>query len=261
MRNRKAINLIARNGKAMWDYAVHVRGIDAAARAVILAEYGKQVWSDVKQYAKAHPQIVEFINQDPHLAASISPNSNKERWLVGDGKAYILTEFYATQNTTAKAKAKLLGKSVSAYQAIFGARQAVGNRSFDICLLYPDKIFFDFSNTSVDNVALGALGTEAVVELSKDGGWLNGTKVFDSSKTAFTTPSKVLLFSRTDGTTVNARPLNGAIAYAEFGGDIQAHFLPCLYNGIAGMVDVISGTFHPNANTQGAFTIAITDKE
>ena len=81
MRNRKAINLIARNGKAMFGELEDLNraGIDAAAKAVILAEYGKQVWSDVRDYAKAHPAIVPFINQDPHLACSISPNSNKER--------------------------------------------------------------------------------------------------------------------------------------------------------------------------------------
>ena len=69
MRNRKAINLIARNGKVMFG---ELEAISFAAKAVILAEYGKQVWSDVKQYAKAHPQIVEFINQDPHLSAYIA---------------------------------------------------------------------------------------------------------------------------------------------------------------------------------------------
>ena len=81
MRNRKAINLIARNGKAMFGELEDLNraGIDAAAKAVIVAEYGKQVWSDVKQYAKAHPQIVEFINQDPHLApyvtGALEPNA------------------------------------------------------------------------------------------------------------------------------------------------------------------------------------------
>ena len=88
MRNRKAINLIARNGKAMFG---EFSAISFAAKAVILAEYGKQVWFDTRDYAKAHPQIVEFINQDPHLACSISTNSNKERWLVNSNKSYFKT--------------------------------------------------------------------------------------------------------------------------------------------------------------------------
>ena len=40
-----------------------------------------------------------------------------------------------------------------------------------------------------------------------------------------------------------------------------AHFIPCKHENQVGMLDIISGTFYPNANTAGAFTIAITDKQ
>jgi hypothetical protein len=39
-----------------------------------------------------------------------------------------------------------------------------------------------------------------------------------------------------------------------------AHFSPFIRNGENGMLDIISGTFYPNANTSGAFTIELTDK-
>ena len=32
-------------------------------------------------------------------------------------------------------------------------------------------------------------------------------------------------------------------------------------DGTCGMLDIVSLTFYPNANTEGTFTIAITDKE
>lgn len=35
---------------------------------------------------------------------------------------------------------------------------------------------------------------------------------------------------------------------------------PFIRNGENGMLDIISGTFYPNANTQGSFTIALTSK-
>jgi hypothetical protein len=35
----------------------------------------------------------------------------------------------------------------------------------------------------------------------------------------------------------------------------QLHLAPFIRNGENGMLDIISGTFHPNANTAGAFTI------
>ena len=82
MRNRKAINLIARNGKAIFG---EFSAISFAARAVILAEYGKQVWSDVKQYAKAHPAIVPFINQEPLIAKLLAEHSTFGDWIIRYG--------------------------------------------------------------------------------------------------------------------------------------------------------------------------------
>lgn len=38
------------------------------------------------------------------------------------------------------------------------------------------------------------------------------------------------------------------------------HLCPFIRNGENGMLDIISGTFYPNANTQGTFTIALTPK-
>ena len=43
-------------------------------------------------------------------------------------------------------------------------------------------------------------------------------------------------------------------------GDIKYHFASFQHGGENGMLDIISGTFYPNANTQGSFTIALTDK-
>jgi hypothetical protein len=41
---------------------------------------------------------------------------------------------------------------------------------------------------------------------------------------------------------------------------VNYQFVPCQHDNQAGMLDIISGTFHPNANTAGAFTIQLTDK-
>ena len=39
------------------------------------------------------------------------------------------------------------------------------------------------------------------------------------------------------------------------------HFIPMQRtDGTCGMLDIISGTFYPNANTEGQFTIQLTDK-
>jgi hypothetical protein len=48
--------------------------------------------------------------------------------------------------------------------------------------------------------------------------------------------------------------------YEKEQGVFKHHYYPCQHGGENGMLDIISGTFHPNANTQGSFTIQITDK-
>ena len=252
----KVIRRIYRGGRCYYIASPYSHEATQALRAAF-----PQYWTAISDYGWANPALVPFVNEDPMLIVSLV-EVGKVRWLVGDGKAWINLNFKATQNTTAKAKAKLLGKtSVSDYQAIFGARTADKVNGFDICFRYPELMYFDFSNASADNIQLGAPGTEAEVELNKNGGWLNGTKVFNSSTTTFTTPSNVLLFGRTDNSSANARPLNGAIAYVQFGGDQDLHLCPFIRNGENGMLDILSGTFYPNANTHGSFTIAITDKE
>ena len=120
MRNRKAINLIARNGKAMFGELRdpgYFYGIDAAAKAVILAEYGKQVWSDVRDYAIAHPQIVEFINQDPHLFVApryaISEASGKTMLYVCENAKEISIAVYGgTSAATSRMEVYMDGEQV-----------------------------------------------------------------------------------------------------------------------------------------------------
>ena len=245
MRNRKAINLIARNGKAMFGELRdpgYFYGIDAAAKAVILAEYGKQVWSDVRDYAKAHPQIVEFINQDPHLAASISTNSNKERWLVGDGKAYIITNIVPLKSDVIKLRVKST-TDVSQSSTIFGR--------------YPNIYLQNWRNM------LSCNGTQSVstkdgdifdIELNNRYYLVNGNK-YNCSRSDCTDVCGLFGFYYNGWTQYWIGAVESLVCQV-------AHLIPHLTaDGQCGMLDLVTYTFHPNANTEGQFTIAITDKE
>lgn len=219
----------------------------------------------LNRIATTDPQLAlllaGFINEDPLLVCSLVETS-KTRWLVGDGKAYCNSGIIGNQNITIKARAKMLNKtSVSTYQCVFGSRTANNNREVDVAFIYPSGYFTGFGNTSQDYIAGGGVDVITDFELSKEGAWINGTKVMNGTNNVFTTPTEIALFSRHDQGALNARPLNGAISYVEFGGDTQAHFVPCYTKAQgSGMLDIISGTFYPNANTRGSFTIAITDK-
>lgn len=61
----------------------------------------------------------------------------------------------------------------------------------------------------------------------------------------------------------NSRVNKGSMKLAIVGAENNEKFygIPCKHNGQCGMLDIISGTFYPNANTQGAFTIQLTNKE
>ena len=248
---------VTQAGRGGMEWLAGGRGVSpysAQATAALKAQFPTQ-WPTIRDYGFAHPEIVGYMNayapEDAKIAYSLVEGIGT-RWLVGTGTQWIDTGLYATQNTTAKAKAKLAGTSSSSYQGIFGARITDRNRGFDICLVYPNGIYYDFSNNSTE-LTLGPLGTEANVEMNKNGGWLNGAKVFDSSTTAFTSPSKVAIFGRTDGGTTNTRPFNGPIAFVEFGGDLNAKFVPFIRNNVKSMLEIVSGTFHPNMGT-GTFT-------
>ena len=264
MRNRKAINLIARNGKAMF---MEFSAISWAARAVILAEYGSVVWSDVRDYAKAHPQIVEFINQDPHLACSISPNSNKERWLVNeDYKAFIDTGYYWRYGSEIKIDIRSISNSGN--WAFFGASNGASYNNGEVAVFWASNgydVVTPSSNTvsAVTQCGKGTFLPNAryILELTKDKFIHNGVEQAVPMFNQYQGANTMYLFA----TNRKPTPWHGAFhlreAIIKHEGETKHHYYPCLYNGIAGMVDAISGTFHPNANTKGQFTIQITDKE
>ena len=213
------------------------------------------MWSDVRDYAKAHPAIVPFINQDPHLAASISPNSNKERWLVGDGKAYINTGIVPTGKTRFEVRYK---NDSNAYSSC-GSRTAYLVDGFTI----HSGVDTQFNN-GTQNLQTG-FNTGNTMHLLIFDAPNKKAYIDDRSwdiSQCYGNKYPLWLFANNNA----GAPHNQGAATYEFARiyedtDQVANFLPCLYNGIAGMVDAISGTFHPNANTQGQFTIAITDKE
>lgn len=261
MRNRKAINLIARNGKAMFGEFIPVIGyvgIDAAAKAVILAEYGSVVWSDVRDYAKAHPQIVEFINQDPHLACSISPNSNKVRSLTGDGNSYIIThhtigmhprivieDYYCTignacifqpiVNGALKQDGWVTNPDGNMYYR-YGASAWNGTRSMGT--ITGQRMTLDLSERMIrDGVEYGSTITGYNFTNYKDynmriwgAGWA-GSKTIEMSR---------------------VKMYDDNVQYLEL--------VPCVYNEAIGMLDILTGEFYANQGS-GQFTIAITDKE
>lgn len=204
-------------------------------------------------------QLAMFINEDPLLVTSLVETS-KIRWLVGDGVSYINTGFIPNTNSSVECEYQVITHSGGA-NAILGCRNVRGMDEFMIWI-YNDHITRGWGATGQPTVAIGVN-----VSLPHEIGMGNGWFLYDGIRStqpsgAFTGAIPCYLFCcNTLGKPDSQRSKKAQISYAIFGGDTQAHLLPFIRNGENGMLDIISGTFHPNANTEGAFTIALTDKQ
>lgn len=210
--------------------------------------------------------LAGFINEDPMLVCSLVETS-KTRWLVGDGKAWILlpVTFDTTNCNLLQMEAKVKTYSTTGWRV--HGKGSVNCRYFGM----NNQTMFAYGNNSdiVTNVsATPYLGKEVTYNLDfvakRYKVEYGGNNIVDVSFTPTST-------SGTNNLSLFAWQNNGAlgevnksdIAYATYGfaGEQVANFIPMQRtDGTCGMLDIISCTFHPNANTQGSFTIALTDK-
>ena len=259
MRNRKAINLIARNGKAMFGEYVNWQNayIDAAAKAVILAEYGKQVWSDVRDYAKAHPQIVEFINQDPHLAASISPNSNKERWLVGDGELRSETSFQKGVDLDVQIEF-ISNNTTSVWGTIFWQGSAQGGNDSIFMVGFNGSTSKGYAYIGKQNYYSSITytnGKKMTLRLkNQEGFWFDGHKAWSTTKLSSNLIGQLIIgggYNKSIGN-LFCKDTDNSIDW-NFVPFVGADGVPCLLD--------INSCQERMLPTTDQFTIAITDKE
>ena len=207
-------------------------------------------------------QLIAFINEDPLLVTSLVETS-KVRWLVGDGKAYLD-----------------VGVTLNELAFVNGAYISIQLK---------------WTNFSVDGFQVNGWGNNPQIGIKVNGGqarWQNyatGSEPVSLNKEYNVTldlePSKSVLYC--DGfspltagadtapnnypfligcmTTNGVDRINPAIMdtgkLVINGTTPIREMYPFIRNGENGMIDILSGTFRPNANTSGAFTIQLTDKE
>jgi hypothetical protein len=192
--------------------------------------------------------------------------TSKVRKLESDGVAYIDTGISAdTPLMSFECLADMTG--LTAYpKSLFGTIGGYGPGSGMYGVIYHGQggIGFRVGNYSSNYVSTGldAQSTNAhllgIVRESDFELFVNGDS--KGSKAKGTPAAKPMYLFGTWIDSNNSKT-NSRIAFIRFftsDTDI-AHFSPFIRNGENGMLDIISGTFHPNANTQGSFTIAITD--
>ena len=232
--------------------------LSATLQAIVAAfgyAEGKEVIRKTNDYLNAlaltdhtrAQQISGFINEDPMLVCSLVETS-KVRWLKSDNKARIQTSVVTTLQTSAELHFKT--------GSISGVLMGGNNWSVNSWLTqYSSNTIRWHWASAVLNPPIAA-NTEYHATFAANYINLNGVERTGSGASRVGEMVE-LFYCMNSG-------CDSSIAKATFKEreQIVGEYVPYLTpDGTCGMLDIISGTFHPNANTAGAFTIAITDKQ
>lgn len=252
----KVIRRIYRGGRCYYKDSPYSLAATQALKAAF-----PQYWTAIRDYGYAHPQLVPFINEDPMLIVSLV-EVGKTRWLVGDGSAGIITNILDFDAVDADVLLTALPTS-----GVFGYNYNNNGTQ--------RRKSFGFNGSGYPTFGIGD-GVSAYIQ--KQDGWSlnyeyhiraefgttctlyqNGVKLYEGSATRSNPIECGIMCANTAVGTQNIKGRGkGFEVYLQ--GETIAKFLPFTRNGENGMLDILSGTFYPNANTLGAFTIELTDK-
>ena len=249
-----------------WLLSATLQAIVAAFGSAEGAEVIRKTNDYLNRIATTDPQralqLANFINEDPMLVCSLVETS-KMRWLVGDGKAYIDTEIIPDNTTFMYTKFKVLEIGNDYISCISYADYSSGNRAFGIGS-WDGKYFTNHGNYTFFNKTTTK---GEIIEYTNNAGkselkWEGGSESKTLSN-VFTSPSSLIIGGISRNGSKNSSPSKGAAfnSYILKHQGIEKNFVPCYTEAYgSGMLDLNTLDFHPNANTEGSFTIAITDK-
>ena len=241
--------------------------LSATLQAIVaaLGAEGTEVIAKTNDYlnriATTDPQrallLAGFINEDPMLVCSLVETS-KVRYLVGDGTAYIVTNhaigvhpriiiegYYCTLGNACifqpildgalKQDGWVTNPDGNMYYR-YGANSWNGTRGMGT--ITGQRMNLDLSDRMIrDGVEYGSPITGYNFANYKDynmrlwgAGW-SGSRTIEMGRVKMYDDSEQYL-----------------------------ELVPCQHGDQSGMLDIVSLTFYPNANTEGSFTITLTDK-
>lgn len=249
--------------------------LKTATQQAIIAAFGAEegiaVISKTNDYLNAiaatdptrAQQLSAFINEDPLLVCSLVETS-KVRTLDGDGVAYINTGIYAETNTGFDVSLITTDNNNNTCGMLSGSSR--GNDA-GLELYYWNRVWQIISNNTIATGVPVVVGNQyRIIRLGEDWSvYENGAEKANGTKAMVTYTSNTPIFlyclNRGNSVSYQGKPRYIYATIKQYRGDDIAHFIPHLRpNGESGMLDILTGTFYPNANTEGAFTIALTDK-
>ena len=241
-----------------------------ATQQAILAAFGEEgmvVISKTNDYLNAiaatdparAQQLADFINEDPLLVCSLVETS-KTRWLVAPNKDAWIDTGWIPRGKDFEIETIIKLRDTSGWSQVYATKWT--DNGIDHMYNGANTYFHTAGKNNTSGFDAYQVETPYRIvhnytTISR--GILGGImqQVNTSATADFTTSLTLKLFHGD-----NYNNFNGYMQMfiRRQGGIEVQHLLPFTRNGESGMLNIISGTFYPNANTQGQFTIAITDK-
>ena len=245
--------------------------LKTATQQAILAAFGEegtQVIKATNDYLNAialtdtarAQQLADFINEDPLLVCSLVETS-KTRWLVGDGKAYVDSDvdLSITELPSVYIHFQYI-KSTGSYDTIFGGW--FSNTKNTGIWVNNKCIHSRWGNTSGTTYSQAPclVGTEHTIYADMNKFQYDGSTIYRNIGKITYNGKNPIGASYRDAYYEIYGQFNFACLIIKDNDQPIREMYPFHRNGESGMLDIISGTFHPNANTQGSFTIQLTPK-
>lgn len=258
------ITAMSQGDKWLYD----VRWLMVATRAAILSAFGAE-GAGVIQATNAYlnglattdrekaQALAGFINEDPMLVCSIMETS-KTRWLVGDAKARIELGTI-TLSAEAVIEADVMATK-NGWNTPFGLNSWASGYGIFYNQDYTIRPWWASNNYgSTISGCTWAENTKSHIKMQAGYFENNGVVYYNQTITKSTQKAMFYLY-RCGGNSNFFKGGLGVIRLQDSTQGVDFHLCPFIRNGECGMIDILTGTFYPNANTEGAFTIAITDK-
>lgn len=241
------------------------------ATAALKVAFSAEQWQTIRDYGFAHPEIVGYINdyapEDAKIAYSLVPTLGVTRWLNATGAQFI--DLGITPQGGA-VTIEFLGKYVqqkSSYQAFIGNENTTNNpwigivaNSKTLGITYGNGWTRQFSatiepGTNIDLHYYNPMSGTATLTL-------NGVTSTGTTYT-FTAINRTLhIFDNHGSASGVYQSLQGSLAYMKYNevGNGSRDLIPFIHkdNGTDkyGMIDLLTGTFYPDATGNNGFTIS-----
>jgi len=247
-------------------------GVDGTAVIAATNEYLNGIAASDKVKAQ---QIADWLNvyvlEDAYVVCSLVPTLGVTRWLVGDGTAWFSTGYIPVgYNHEFYTKFKLLAAG-QGNKGVWGKgsySNQIQNAVYITCWTpggYPNLFMYGWQGKNGDwggdttgskydyewSVLMQFSQTNVHLHIDQDGSQYRDA---DYTQTVNFANDNIPLYMF-KGSNAGASKSAIAESYIKDNGELVHWYLPMMRNGVAGMIDVITGVFKTNEAGSGSFTI------